>query len=72
MKLCLADTNFTWNKAKNRKATIYYILAKDLARENEILGIKEPVVEVVSEEIQPIEEEDMNTINSLVKLSKKR
>jgi outer membrane protein OmpA-like peptidoglycan-associated protein len=31
-------------KAKNRKATIYYLLEKDLAKENEILGIKdEPV-----------------------------
>lgn len=30
------------NKADNRKVTIYYILEKDLARENEILGIKEP------------------------------
>lgn len=29
------------NKAENRKVTIYYILNKDLARENEILGIKE-------------------------------
>ncbi len=28
------------NKAENRKVTIYYILAKDLPRENEILGIK--------------------------------
>lgn len=32
------------NKAENRKVTIYYIEAKDLPRENEILGIKpEPV-----------------------------
>lgn len=32
------------NKAENRKVTVYYILAKDLPRENEILGIKpEPV-----------------------------
>lgn len=28
-------------KANNRKATIYYLLEKDLAKENEILGIKE-------------------------------
>jgi outer membrane protein OmpA-like peptidoglycan-associated protein len=28
------------NKAENRKVTIYYILQKDLAREDEILGIK--------------------------------
>ena len=28
------------NKAENRKVTIYYIEQKDLARENEILGIK--------------------------------
>lgn len=29
------------NKAENRRVTIYYILEKDLARENEILGIRE-------------------------------
>ncbi|TDP59305.1 OmpA family protein [Flavobacterium dankookense] len=29
------------NKSENRKVTIYYILEKDLPRENEILGIKE-------------------------------
>lgn len=34
--------NQSKNKAENRKVTIYYILEKDLARENEILGIKEP------------------------------
>jgi outer membrane protein OmpA-like peptidoglycan-associated protein len=28
-------------KAENRKVTLYYLLAKDLPRENEILGIKE-------------------------------
>lgn len=34
------------NKAENRRAIIYYILEKDLPRENEILGIKpEPVKE---------------------------
>ncbi len=48
------------NKAENRKATIYYILAKDIPRENEILGIKpEPKAEVVTE-IVPIEEEEMH------------
>jgi outer membrane protein OmpA-like peptidoglycan-associated protein len=31
-------------KAENRKATIYYILEKDIYRENEILGIEEEVV----------------------------
>ncbi len=46
------------NKAENRKAIIHYILEKDLARENEILGIKPKVV--VEEEIVPIEEETMN------------
>ena len=29
------------NKAENRRVTIYYLLEKDLARENEILGIKD-------------------------------
>ncbi|MFN3969511.1 OmpA family protein [Flavobacterium sp.] len=31
------------NKAENRKVTIYYILEKDIPRENEILGIKPEV-----------------------------
>lgn len=31
-------------KSENRKVTIYFLLAKDLPRENEILGIKEEVV----------------------------
>lgn len=39
------------NKAENRKVTIYYILKNDLARENEILGIKpveiKPKVKVI-------------------------
>ena len=34
------------NKSENRKATIYYLEAKDIPRENEILGIKpEPAAE---------------------------
>ena len=33
------------NKAENRKVTIYYILEKDIIRENEILGIKNEIVE---------------------------
>lgn len=67
------------NKAENRKVTIYYILQKDLARENEILGIKPKVVEpVVVEpiEIEVIEEEAMNfpenaTLEQKVGLSRK-
>ena len=31
------------DKSKNRRVDVYYILEKDLARENEILGIKEAV-----------------------------
>lgn len=62
------------NKAENRKVTIYYILAKDLARENEILGIKPKAVE--PEEIVPIEEETMNfpegaTLEDKIELSQK-
>jgi outer membrane protein OmpA-like peptidoglycan-associated protein len=60
------------NKAENRKAIIHYILEKDLARENEILGIKpiEPVA------IVPIEEEEMNfpenaTLQDKILLSRK-
>ena len=62
------------NKAENRKAIIHYILEKDLARENEILGIKNKVV--VEEEIVPIEEETMNfpegaTLEDKIELSTK-
>jgi outer membrane protein OmpA-like peptidoglycan-associated protein len=39
--------NQSKNKAENRKVTIYYIEEKDLARENEILGIEEEVVVAV-------------------------
>lgn len=60
-------------KAENRKVVIHYILPKDLAREDEILGIK-PVQPVVTEVI-PIEEEDMHfpataTLEEKVALSK--
>lgn len=50
--------NQSKNKAENRKVVVYYILPKDLARENEILGIK-PAPPVITEVI-PIEEEDMH------------
>lgn len=41
------------NKAENRRVAIYYILEKDLHREDEILGIKkEPVVEEPKPEIE--------------------
>ncbi|QBZ97777.1 OmpA family protein [Flavobacterium sangjuense] len=33
------------NKAENRRVIIYYILEKDLAREDEILGIRKEIVE---------------------------
>lgn len=65
-------------KAENRKVTIYYILAKDLEREDEILGIKPKetpkVVEAI--EIEPIEEETMNfpenaTLQDKIELSRK-
>lgn len=38
------------NKAENRRVVIYYILEKDLTREDEILGIKK---EIVKEEPKP-------------------
>lgn len=62
------------NKAENRKVTIYYILQKDLHRENEILGIKPAAI--VEEEIIPIEEEEMNfpenaTLQDKIVLSKR-
>lgn len=57
-------------KAENRKVVIYYILPKDLHRENEILNIKPLVTEII-----PIEEEDMNfppnaTLEEKVNLAK--
>ena len=39
------------SKAENRKVTIYYILEKDIPRENEILGIKQEVVKEIVEEL---------------------
>lgn len=39
------------NKAENRRVVIYFILEKDLAREDEILGIKKEVVEPI--EVKP-------------------
>jgi len=74
------------NKADNRKVTIYYLLPKDIPRENEILGITRGVAErsevkptqvvVVPIEIIPIEEEAMNfpenaTLAEKVALSQK-
>ncbi|MGX7668659.1 OmpA family protein [Flavobacterium pedocola] len=60
-------------KAENRKVVIHYILSKDLARENEILGIKP--AELTDEQIVPIEEADMNfppnaTLEEKIKLSR--
>lgn len=62
------------NKAENRKVTIYYILQKDLARENEILGINP--ISVAPVEIVPIEEEAMNfpenaSLQDKIQLSRK-
>ncbi|KGO87691.1 OmpA family protein [Flavobacterium suncheonense] len=60
-------------KAENRKVDIHYLLEKDLAREEEILGLK-PVV-LSDDDIVPIEEEDMHfpedaTLEEKIKLSK--
>ena len=49
------------NKAENRKAIIHYLLEKDLAKENEILGIKEAVEVIIPENA---------TLEGKVKLSK--
>lgn len=62
------------NKAENRKAIIHYIFEKDLAREDEILGITPKVVQ--EEEIIPIEEERMHfpegaTLQDKIELSTK-
>ena len=40
------------NKSENRKATLYYLLEKDLVREDEILGFKKP--EPIIEKPEPI------------------
>lgn len=65
------------SKSLNRKAVIHYILEKDIPRENEILGIK-PKLESLntkSNEIIPIEEEDMHfpegaTLEKKIELSR--
>lgn len=62
------------NKAENRKVTIFYLLPKDIPRENEILGIQPAIVQPI--EIIPIEEEAMNfpesaTLADKVALSQK-
>ncbi|WP_298139424.1 OmpA family protein [Flavobacterium sp.] len=67
------------NKAENRKAIIHYILEKDLAKENEILGITQVKAEsqiIQEEEIIPIEEEAMHfpevaTLQDKIELSTK-
>ncbi|NJM79243.1 MAG: OmpA family protein [Flavobacterium sp.] len=46
--------NQSQNKAENRKATIYYILEKDLVNENEILGIKNPIQDIEITDDMPI------------------
>ena len=45
------------DKSENRKVTIYYIQEKDLAKENEILGIKEEVIAEVKEDNASVDEE---------------
>ncbi len=64
------------DKAQNRKVTIYYILSKDLVREDEILGIKPKISVPIEEEIIPIEEEEMKfpdnaTLQEKIQLSQK-
>lgn len=44
------------NKAENRKAIIHFLLEKDLDKENEVLGIKVAVPEVVIPEDAPLAE----------------
>lgn len=66
-------------KSQNRKATVYYLLPKDFARENEILGIKKVDPKPIEQEIPeliPIEEEAMNfpenaTLEDKIKFSQK-
>lgn len=72
------------NKAENRKAIIHYLFEKDLAREDEILGITRGKAELseakpkvaLEEEIIPIEEERMHfpegaTLQDKIELSTK-
>jgi outer membrane protein OmpA-like peptidoglycan-associated protein len=66
-------------KSQNRKVTVYYLLPKDFARENEILGIKKVDLKPIEQEISeliPIEEEAMNfpenaTLEDKIKFSQK-
>lgn len=64
------------NKALNRKAIIHYLQEKDLAKENEILGIKpKETPPIQPQEIEPIEEADMNfpenaTLEEKIQLSR--
>lgn len=44
------------NKAENRKATVVYLLEKDLAKENEVLGIKTTEAVVIIPENAPLAE----------------
>lgn len=48
--------NQSQNKAENRKVTIYYILEKDLANENVILGIKDTIYDDEITDDMPIHE----------------
>lgn len=65
------------DKAQNRKVNIYFILQKDLAREEEILGIKPKVTTLIEPQVLiPIEEEEMHfpenaTLQEKIELSKK-
>ncbi len=72
------------DKAKNRKVVIFYLLEKDIVKENEILGITRGVAEhseakptvVEKKAIVPIEEEAMNfpenaTLKEKIELSQK-
>lgn len=63
------------NKAENRKVTLYYILEKDIPREDEILGIKkEPVAVEPKKEIEYPEKmvfENPNGTTSEFKLDRK-
>ena len=79
---CGENFNQSKNKAENRKVTIYYIEEKNLAYENEILGIEKPkseIIDLIDDEIiiikdsisdkKSLKEQIMNAkIGSTVKL----
>lgn len=50
-------------KAQNRRVTLYYILAKDLDKEDEILGVKKEILKIIKKKIKFPEKLSFETPN---------